>query len=110
LSEYHWSGNIRELQNFIERLVVVAKERIVKLETVVKFLISPNQSQVNTLLPVVNSTIKSAKESEKLVIIKALQHTHYNQKEAAKLLGINRSTLYRKLKTYRLTVKSICIM
>ena len=110
LSEYHWSGNIRELQNFIERLVVVTKERVVKLETVVKFLISPNQSQANTVLPVANTEIKSAEESEKSAIIKALQHTHYNQKEAAKLLGINRSTLYRKLKTYRLTVKNICIM
>jgi transcriptional regulator with PAS, ATPase and Fis domain len=110
LSEYHWPGNIRELQNFIERLVVVTKARIVKRETVERFLNPPNQPLGNNPLLMVDPVIESAEESEKATIIKALQHTHYNQKEAAKLLGINRSTLYRKLKIYCLTVKKSCIM
>ncbi len=110
LAEYPWPGNIRELQNFIERLVVVTKERIIKRETVERFLLPLQQSAGNNTLPKAHPVIESAEESEKSTIIKALQHTHYNQKEAAKLLGINRSTLYRKLKIYRLTVKKSCIM
>lgn len=92
---YEWPGNIRELKNYVERLVVTANDNLVMNEA---------EQQAFAL---------GAKEGRggnfaKDTILSALTATGYNQKAAAKLLGINRSTLYRRLKSLNVEVKKVC--
>ena len=87
---YEWPGNVRELENAIERAVVVGKEREIMAED----------------LPIYNPEapapvlIKSIKEVEKVHIAQILEENKWNIARTAKILGINRSTLYAKIKAY----------
>ena len=89
---YEWPGNVRELENAIERAVVVGKSRIIRAEDLPIFrpehLTSP---QSNTL-----------KELEKNHIIQILNENQWNIARSSKVLGIDRSTLYSKIKRYQI--------
>ncbi len=100
LKNYNWPGNIRELQNIIQRGIVLAEES--------------NQITVNELPDKLEYEIKSVNNDsnevplmslenvEKMVIKKALSKTENNISHAAELLNIGRSTLYKKIKKYNL--------
>jgi DNA-binding NtrC family response regulator len=93
LMSYGWPGNVRELKNVIERAVVIAKGRMIGAEEL-KFLDpgrGPEESYPVTL-----------EELEKNHIKALLISCSGNMSLAAKKLGINRSTLSRKMKRYRL--------
>lgn len=105
INGYEWRGNIRELLNVMERMVIVSKEKVITadfMETM--FDISPD-SQTQKALP---ATIEAEECLEKTKILRILKETNYNQKEASKRLGINRSTLYRKLKSYNIQLQRTC--
>ena len=87
---YDWPGNVRELENAIERAVVVGKERKVMVADLPIF--SPD---ICAPLP-----DKSIREVEKSHIKQILDENNWNIARTAKILGINRSTLYTKIKTY----------
>ena len=96
LADYHWPGNIRELENVIERAIVLCKEKIITPLDFPPFL--------NTREPAAaldnnhNLKLKEALQSpEKDLILKALHSTNWNRNETALLLGINRTTLYKKM-------------
>lgn len=102
ISVHEWSGNIRELRNVIERLVVVSKQKNVSIELMESILGTAFQTNYLQLAP-------DDKEcSEKGKILRILAEEGYNQKEVAKRLGINRTTLYRKMKSLHIEVKKIC--
>lgn len=100
LTEYHWPGNVRELVHFIERLTVIAKEKSMTEYEISKFL-GENEFELETH-PMIDST---AIKSEEERIISALTQCNSNISKAAKLLEIDRSTLYRKLRAYKIEVK-----
>jgi len=89
---YEWPGNVRELENAIERAVVMSKSREIQPEDLPIFrpehLAAPNG---NTL-----------KEIEKAHIVHTLNENHWNIAQSAKILGIDRSTLYSKIKRYQI--------
>lgn len=87
---YEWPGNVRELENAIERAVVVGKERQIMPEDLPIF--NPDLSS-----PVL---VKSIKEVEKAHITQILNENKWNIARTSKILGINRSTLYAKIKSY----------
>jgi DNA-binding NtrC family response regulator len=87
---YEWPGNVRELENAIERAVVVGKERKIMAEDLPIF--NPEAPP-----PVL---VKSIKEVEKVHIAQILEESNWNIARTAKILGINRSTLYTKIKAY----------
>jgi DNA-binding NtrC family response regulator len=87
---YEWPGNVRELENAIERAVVVGKERKIMAEDLPIF----NPEAPPPVLA------KSIKEVEKVHIAQILEENNWNIARTAKILGINRSTLYTKIKTY----------
>ncbi len=89
LKAYAWPGNVRELQNAVERAVIMCD--VDKIKTT-DFLI---QNSTSTPL---NSTILNVEDAEKVTIQNALIETGGKLADAAKLLGIGRTTLYRKLK------------
>nr|WP_242634621.1 sigma 54-interacting transcriptional regulator [Bacillus timonensis] len=93
---YHWPGNIRELKNMIERIIVLSKGRHLTIDNA-SFL--SKKIQHNKQKEIVNGT--NIEEKEKELIVETLNK--YNNKTiAARQLGIDRSTLWRKIKKYNL--------
>ncbi len=89
---YDWPGNVRELENAIERAVVVGKGQIIRSEDLPIF--RPDQSG----LPKNNSL----REIEKAHIAQTLKANQWNIARTAKILEIDRSTLYSKIKSYQI--------
>jgi len=89
---YEWPGNVRELENAIERAVVMSKSRDIKPDDLPifrpEYLAAPHG---NTL-----------KEIEKSHIVHTLDENQWNIAQSAKILGIDRSTLYSKIKRYQI--------
>jgi two-component system, NtrC family, response regulator HydG len=107
LENYHWYGNIRELQNVINRIVLLSPTDTIVPELLpeeIRFH-SVNSNQRVEINPFLNnsSDLKSATFStEKELIHNALVKTNNNKSKAAKLLKIDRKTLYYKIKFYDL--------
>lgn len=92
LKAYPWPGNIRELKGVVKRAALLAKEDWITSEDV-DLPDKPKQAEGYAL---------NDERTERTTILKALEATGNDRKAAAKLLGISRSTLYLKLKKYRL--------
>lgn len=91
LANYDWPGNIRELENIIERSIAIADYNIIYPE----YIDIPSNEHKH------HETLKDAVESaEKEAIIDALKRTNYNKEQAMVKLGISRATMYEKLKKY----------
>lgn len=99
---HDWSGNIRQLRNVIERLAVVSQQKNVSVELMESILGTSAVSREVQIQPV------DTDSSEKTKILRLLKEEKYNQKEVARRMGINRSTLYRKMKSLHIEVKRIC--
>jgi DNA-binding NtrC family response regulator len=95
LMEYTWPGNVRELENAIERAMVTCKERVLS-ENDFQFLNNIKKEAIWT------APAMTLDEIEREVIITTLKRTKGNVKEAASQLGIDRSTLYDKIKYYNI--------
>lgn len=95
LLQYRWPGNIRELCNLCEQIVVLGDEIIVEKE------LFPNSFSALTIAPT-PQPLPSKKSSEKEKIQDVLIACKYNKTEAAKMLHINRTTLWKKMKEYTL--------
>ena len=89
---YDWPGNVRELENAIERAVVVGKER----------QIMPEDLPILCHDPLLAPRNNSLKEIEKVHIRQILTDYDWNIARSAKTLGIDRSTLYSKIKKYEI--------
>ncbi len=97
LMEHPWPGNVRELENAIERAIVTCKERVLS-ENDFQFLNGgKKETRDRPALPAMK-----LEELEKEAIIAAIKRTEGNIKEAAVQLGIDRSTLYDKIKHYNI--------
>ena len=98
LTDYSWPGNIRELENLIERLSVISAEDEIATELVAQQLGGTSTLQSYDHLPLDDAT----ESFEKNLIINALQKSDGVKNKAAKILGINTSTLYYKMEKYGL--------
>jgi len=105
-NEYEWIGNVRELQHVLERACITAGAGALKLEHF-DFLLSriyKKDKLNNEILNDINSLNNITAEVEKEKIIKTLIETKGNKTSAAKLLNIDRSSLYNKLKKYNIDI------
>ncbi|SHE65824.1 two-component system, NtrC family, response regulator HydG [Arenibacter palladensis] len=93
--QYHWPGNLRELQNVIKRAVLLTSGNTVEKEALPKEVYRSKESNVN-----VDNFSKADYEKEQ--IVKALKQSNFNKSKAAKLLQITRKTLYNKINHYNL--------
>jgi len=92
---YEWPGNVRELENAIERAVVVCKGEAIIPENLPIFkLETPPGPRSGSL-----------KDMEKTHILAVLTDNEWNITQCARILGIDRSTLYKKIKTYNLNLE-----
>lgn len=105
LSQYTWPGNIRELKNICERLVVLDEKGEIT-EDDVKKQINYNSSKYSVNINPEGIVAKTSKEhsqsslehAERETIVNVLREVNFNKTKAAKRLGISRTTLWRKLK------------
>ena len=94
LINYDWRGNVREVQNAIERAVALSDGRI-------ELAHLPQKIQATSLaIRDLNGQTLTLEELERRYILETLQREHDDKTRAAELLGIDLSTLYRKLKRY----------
>lgn len=94
LLNYYWPGNVRELENVIERAFALGVKGIINLDDL------PSEIKTVKKSSIMQIGSYSLKENEIMLIRNALIETDYNKVEAAQLLEIDTSTLYRKLKRY----------
>ncbi len=99
LLEYSWPGNVRELQNCMEYAVVLARQNVISVKELPAEVQLPVSLQ-QTERVVARQGVPSLDEVERTTILQALAQCHGNKKKAAELLGIQRPTLYNKLKRY----------
>lgn len=102
LIQYDWPGNVRELENIMERAVILSRGERIERENLPEFFheMSVSEEQISHRT---SCSLKDAlKSSEKKIIEEALRDSGGNRKKAAKRLGINRTTLYNKMKEYGL--------
>jgi PAS domain S-box-containing protein len=84
LLNYHYPGNIRELENIIERLVVVGKDDLINIEDIPKYILEKQSSSFEAQL------------------LKNVLEKYENTYRAAEALGVNQSTIVRKMKKYKI--------
>jgi DNA-binding NtrC family response regulator len=96
LQSYAWPGNVRELQNVVERAVLLGKGNVISPHDLPRDMMvaMPQAAQ-----PSKGRTLKQALEGpERQIILETLRQHHWNRIETANQLGINRTTLYKKMK------------
>ena len=91
LIEHTWKGNVRELKNVMERVVILADENVITPDLLPFEFHHKNQG-----------SSLSMQEMEKNHIIKVLKYTNGNKTECSRLLGIGVTTLYRKIQEYQI--------
>ena len=94
-----WSGNVRELRNAIERVIIlIDKREIFKKD--IEFLFSTSKNQIDNIIDTSNSFQEFKEKAEKAFIIKQLNFNDWNISKTAEVLEIQRSHLYNKMKKY----------
>ncbi|MCP4686642.1 MAG: sigma-54-dependent Fis family transcriptional regulator, partial [Desulfobacterales bacterium] len=94
LKSYNWPGNVRQLKNVVERAFALGVEGALDISDI------PSEIRRATEDVVKENTVLNLKENEIILIKKALRQTDGNKARAAELLGINITTLYRKIAKY----------
>ena len=97
LIRYDWPGNVRQLENIIERAFALGSGDIIRTDDL------PPEVRELKKTPISDNSMLNLVENEKMLISRALEKANGNKSEAAKLLGINTTTVYRKMEKYRLT-------
>ena len=106
LMDHPWPGNVRELQNIVESAVIRCRGTVIEPDDLPPDLSAPpSQKPPSTTPPPTPETVpdpvdKDGYQKERL--LNALRRAHGNRAEAARLLGIGRTTLYRQMKKFGL--------
>jgi DNA-binding NtrC family response regulator len=108
LTEYDWPGNVRELENCIQHMIAVNPGPLLRLDdlpSTVMNRMAPSPvwqlaAAVGSPVEIDTSPIVPLEELERREILRAVHVTKGDRTAAASLLGIGRTTLYRKLKSY----------
>ena len=99
LHGYSWPGNVRELRNVVEGLLLTSNDPVVARDELPEEILATATSVVSAGE---GAHATSLEESERQAIVRAVQEVHGNLAQAARTLGISRSTLYRKVERYHL--------
>ena len=90
---HNWPGNVRELENVIEHAVIISKKEQILLGDLPQSVLQK---------PLIPQEFHTLQDYEKSIILKTLEETNWNKHQTARMLKINRSTLYAKMKRYGL--------
>lgn len=100
LQRYSWPGNLRQLKNIVKRATLLAQGEFITVKDLGEEI--HESKEAGNVLEPEGTFMLHDEETEKHRIIKALQQTGNNKSKAAALLGIDRKTLYNKLKLYQI--------
>lgn len=111
LTSYNWPGNIRELENIIERAVILDTDGVIEREDLPEIIFGRSAFldaglMGSKVMEAFTSLKHALQEPEKVHILSILKEVGWNKKKAADKLGVNRTTLYNKLRKYNITVES----
>src|SRR5712692_6129816 len=104
LLDYSWPGNVRELQNAMEYAVVLARQGMIGVKELPAEVQLPTALQRTERVVPAAQGVQSLDDVERATILQALAQCHGNKKKAAQLLGIQRPTLYNKMKRYAIEI------
>jgi DNA-binding NtrC family response regulator len=105
MQRYRWPGNVRELQNIIERAVLLGKGDLVDLDDLPSALVASAPLAIGQLT---GKSLKQAMSNpERQIILDALERHNWNRHATADSLGINRTTLYKKMKRLQLEDETV---
>ena len=110
LMKHDWPGNVRELEGVIQRGVALCQATRITSGHISPSLCHPRASRMGQIVARSNVSVnirplkEALEEPEKRIIIQALQALNWNRQETARVLDINRTTLYKKMKKYGLLV------
>jgi DNA-binding NtrC family response regulator len=103
--EHSWPGNIRELENVIERAITLSTSPVISA-TEFRSIFNLGHIQSTSDDAVQASVQSDLHGAEREIIIRALRESEGNQTQAAEALGMGRNTLWRKLKKYGIATKN----
>ncbi len=98
LINYHWPGNIRELEHCIERAVILSRGGSISINHIPEEIIGKSKSK--------GRPSRLTKKSERQQILNALADTDWNKAKTARLVGISRKTLYQKIKKHDIPLEN----
>ncbi|MBI5604812.1 MAG: sigma 54-interacting transcriptional regulator [Deltaproteobacteria bacterium] len=116
---YRWPGNVRELKSALEYAFVIAEKGLIDLDQLPSNIVKPKPIVPESVQPPLQATgfpkvdefviseSNSAERGEKTALIKALQQCQGNQSQAARALGINRVTVWNRMKKYGIDLKKV---
>ncbi len=102
LQEYPWPGNVRELRNAIERMVVLSRNRRITLRDIPVDIRERKRTGPVPVVAADGGSPMSMEDAERNMIRRALEVAKGNRSEAARMLGISRRTIHRKLKAFQI--------
>lgn len=100
LMNYHWPGNVRELENVVEQAVLFSREPVIDQSDLSIYIQSGNALEEEL-------AVRKLDDIEREHILRVLIHTRNNRLQAARILGIPRSTLYEKMKKHSISSDTI---
>lgn len=102
LEKLKWKGNIRELRNIIERILIMVPGKEINANDVAEHVNPDSAAQPESLLNLSNSYQEFKEKTEKIFILKQLEINNWNIAKTAEILGMQRSNLYNKMKKYNI--------
>ncbi|MBE9522661.1 MAG: sigma 54-interacting transcriptional regulator, partial [Proteobacteria bacterium] len=112
IEDFHWPGNVRELENVIERACVMCSNNTITKADISEEVLNGQSTMAFGAVPevvsppeprkIVADDLPPEQQSEELLIVNALKKSGGNKAKAARILGIDRSTLYRKIWSYKI--------
>ena len=105
MAAYAWPGNIREMENAIERGVILCKGEYVTLGDLPETLTRTDSGRGASVGPIV-SLKNEMDKCEKRVVEEALKRNGFNRNRTCRMLKINRTTLYNKMRRHAISVET----
>ncbi len=103
LTQHPWKGNVRELKNFVERLVILYERQKADAQDIARFLPKCTLKEGEDIYE--EDLRRARQEFEKRFIIKKLREYNYDLKRVSQAIGLDLSNLYRKIKQYGIELK-----
>jgi len=101
LQEMNWSGNVRELRNIVERIIIIIDKKEIERKDI-EVLFAPSRATVDSIIDDSNSFQEFKEKAERAFIVKQLNENNWNISKTAEILDIQRSHLYNKMKKYEI--------